>query len=79
MTVGVRVFVCTGMCAHPRTYRLELWTNSAGDEALQQAIGSRLKELLGPLPSGPARLGYQAFADKMVGGGRGAVKDKYSV
>eukprot|EP00877_Chromochloris_zofingiensis_P007497 jgi/Chrzof1/2/Cz01g00030.t1 len=68
--------VC-GVCVNIRSSkdRIELWSKTAANEALQTSVGKQLKQLLDVPESN--KLGFIVFSDKL-GGGRGA-RDRYSI
>ncbi|KAI8474377.1 MAG: eukaryotic initiation factor [Monoraphidium minutum] len=53
--------------------RVELWTRSAGSEALQVSIGKQLRAVLKTVPE-TTRMGFATFADKMQ---PGKARDRY--
>eukprot|EP00798_Chlamydomonas_sp_ICE-L_P028114 gene28114-31227_t len=59
----------------PKGDRIELWTKTASNEAVQTTIGRQLKQFL-DLPDN-MKLGYSVFADKLSAGNK--ARDRYSV
>ena len=54
--------------------RVEMWTKTAANEALQISVGKQLKQLL-DVPDA-AKIGFSVFADKLQ---QGKARDRYSV
>lgn len=67
--------VC-GVCVNIRAGkdRVELWTKTAANEALQTSIGKQLKQFLDVPDTG--KIGFGVFAEKLQ---QGKGRDKYSV
>eukprot|EP00798_Chlamydomonas_sp_ICE-L_P013087 gene13087-3615_t len=59
----------------PKGDRIELWTKTSSNEAVQTVIGRQLKQFL-DLPDN-MKLGYSVFADKLSAGNK--ARDRYSV
>lgn len=54
--------------------RVEMWTKTAANEALQISVGRQLKGLLDM--SENTKIGFSVFADKLQ---QGKARDRYSV
>mmetsp|Transcript_36062 Transcript_36062/g.80260 ORF Transcript_36062/g.80260 Transcript_36062/m.80260 type:complete len:213 (-) Transcript_36062:620-1258(-) len=59
----------------PKGDRIELWTKTASNEAVQTIIGRQLKQFL-DIPDN-MKLGYSVFSEKLSAGNK--AKDRYSV
>lgn len=59
----------------PKADRVELWTRTASNEAVQIGIGKSLKQML-DIPD-QTKIGYVVFADKLNAGNK--AKDRYTV